>query len=108
MLILQMSNFANSQPTTCETNSSGCTLPLTGNFTNDCKDGLLSNYAQCLYGKDCLSAVTANTQLNSHYCGERGCTILCKGIYIPPVFICVCIYVCMNVCSYTLYICTYY
>ena len=79
MLMLQMKNLAFAQFANCSTS---CLSPLTSNFSDDCINGRLSNYAQCLSGEDCLNAATANGQLNLNYCGEGGCVISCRGTYV--------------------------
>ena len=106
MLMLEM-NLANSQSANCSISSNNCVTPLTSNFTTDCNTGRLSNYAQCLSNERCLSSGTANTHLNTQYCGEGDCVVSCEGnVYHIAIYPYVKYYTCTYICTY-MYVCVY-
>lgn len=67
--------------TITSTNSveNNCTASLSSDFTEDCNNGHLKNFSQCLRDTKMLSPMIISNELNTQYCKSGDCEFSCKG-----------------------------
>lgn len=62
-----------------------CTASLSSDFTKDCDDGKLRNFARCLRDTKSLNSMIVAYELNKQYCGSGNCEFLCSELNGPPI-----------------------
>ena len=56
-----------------------CTAKLSSNFTEDCNNGHLKSFSQCLRDTEILNPMAISDKLNKQYCQSEDCNFSCTG-----------------------------